>query len=67
MLLSQLTSTGLHNPVLVLYMDMLYTQHPYMLYLTTFNMRTNFTGLAKQKIEFSPAPILVSDGLEVYS
>ncbi|KAK4293210.1 hypothetical protein Pmani_034078 [Petrolisthes manimaculis] len=56
--LSQLTSTGLHNSVLVLYMDLLSTQHQYMLYLTTHNMRTNYTGLAQQKIEFSPAPSL---------
>ena len=57
----QLTSTGTHNPVLVLYMDLLSTSQKYILYLNTHNTLTNKTGLAKQLIEFSPAPTLVGD------
>lgn len=58
-LFRQLTSTGIHNPVLVLYMDLLSTSQSYILYLNTHNTLTNKTGCAKQLIEFSPAPTLV--------
>lgn len=57
-LFGQLTSTGTHNPVLVLYMDLLSTNQNYILYLNTYNPITNNTGRAKQLIKFSPAPTL---------
>lgn len=55
-----MTSTGTHEPVVVLYMNMLYTGLPYKLILLTQNPRTNDTGTAEQLIDFSPAPRLVS-------
>ncbi|MPC36646.1 Polycystic kidney disease 1-related protein [Portunus trituberculatus] len=57
-LFGSLTSTGIHNSVLVLYMDLLVTSQKYILYLDTHNTLTNTTGYAKQLIEFSPAPSL---------
>lgn len=63
MFFGQLTSTGTHNPVLVLYMDLLSTNQNYILYLNTYNTLTNNTGRAKQLIKFSPAPTLVSGQL----
>lgn len=57
-LFGSLTSTGIHNSVLVLYMDLLVTSQMYTLYLDTHNTLTNNTGSAEQLIEFSPAPTL---------
>lgn len=59
-LFGSLTSTGIHNSVLVLYMDLLVTSQKYILYLDTHNTLTNTTGNARQLIEFSPPPVLVS-------
>nr|XP_053655234.1 uncharacterized protein LOC128704203 [Cherax quadricarinatus] len=55
-LFKELTSTGTHESVLVLYTDYLNKEARYLLHLNTYNPITNNTGLAIQLIEFSPAP-----------
>ncbi|KAK7067469.1 hypothetical protein SK128_018137 [Halocaridina rubra] len=52
------TSTGIHEPVLVLYKDHLFEGFTYVLYLHTVNGLTRNKGEAKQVISFSPPPVL---------
>ncbi|XP_063588724.1 LOW QUALITY PROTEIN: uncharacterized protein LOC134765858 [Penaeus indicus] len=58
--LTSMTSTGTREPLLVLYVNMLYSGLPYKLSLHTQNPRTNSSGTAQQLIDFSPAPKLKS-------
>lgn len=57
-LFGQFTSTGLHEPVLVLYKDLLFEGFSYVLHLSTVNTLTKNKGHSKQLITFSPPPTL---------